>query len=149
MNLMHHHHDHSHRHSGALAFNLRCQPMSFKDLLAVRLTSADPVDSSPASSSSISVWSFASDSSDSSEGEVRGEGSAQPHELRQRRVAQTEKARAAALLARQKRKNPDSIAKHPAYQFKPDLQPRPEINKPGTFTRTLHRRRLRVVFSWF
>ena len=68
-----------------------------------------------------------------------------------KRKARTEKARAAALLSRQRKRleKEKPLEEHPAARFKPDLQPQPEINKPGNFTGTIHRRRLRVVYSWF
>lgn len=70
--------------------------------------------------------------------------------VRLRQRARTEKARAASLVAREKRKAlVDHIPEHPAARFKPDLQPKPEINKHGNFTKPIHKRRLRVVFSWF
>lgn len=73
---------------------------------------------------------------------------------RAKRRLRTEKARAAALLARQVKRAEAEKAKlttsdHPAARFKPDLQPNPEINKPGNFSNTIHRRRIRVVYSWF
>lgn len=67
-----------------------------------------------------------------------------------RRRARTEKARAAALVAREKRKMASTtVVEHPAKCFQPDLQPQPEINKPGNFSGVFHRRRWRVVYSWF
>lgn len=68
-----------------------------------------------------------------------------------KRRVQTEKARAAAAVARAKRKASkyEDAPEHPAARFKPDLQPRPEINKPGNYSLVLRWRRLRVVFSWF
>ncbi|CAK9052150.1 unnamed protein product [Durusdinium trenchii] len=68
---------------------------------------------------------------------------------RAKRRLRTEKARAAALLARQVKRAEAEKAKlttsdHPAARFKPDLQPNPEINKPGNFSNTIHRRRIRV-----
>lgn len=69
-----------------------------------------------------------------------------------KRKAQTEKARAAALLARQKKKaegRTNRSQDHPAAKYKPDLQPNPDINRPGNFDNAIRRRRVRLVYSWF
>ena len=102
-------------------------------------------DANDTQSEHASSYQSISSSSESSESE------SDTSELaRLRRRARTEKARQAALLARQQRRQTaEQIPEHPAAHFKPDLQPNPEINKPGNFTGTIHRRRLRVVFSWF
>ena len=106
------------------------------------------------SSSSDGAASAESDSNSESGSESGESGGEDPQHLQAlEKRARTEKARAAALLAHQKRKDAKERGtahkEHPASRYKPDLQPRPEINKPGNFYGTLHRRRLRVVFSWF
>lgn len=134
---------------------------SFQDLWK-RLRSGSCADeaspSSPASTSSSanSGWNANGSSKNSSDSDSNTDEDDQKSEqsqsqlLRLKRRAQTEKARAAALLARQKRKHDTTrISQHPAFCFKPDLQPRPEINKPGHYDGTSYRRRIRVVYSWF
>ena len=70
-----------------------------------------------------------------------------------KRRAQTEKARAAALVARAKRRiekvTPSAPPPHPAALYQADLQPRPEVNKPGGSNWDRAFRRVRVLISWF
>lgn len=128
--------------------------VSFLDIL--RRGRADPdaedegaASSAPNASSSHDEEDAASpDGSDESSQEENAEAIAAF-----RRRARTEKARMAAMLARQRRKLvADPHAKttaHAASSYRPLLQPRPEINKPGNHLKHLRLRRMRVVFSWF
>lgn len=116
------------------------------DPCAANELSATSSSSSSTTSSGSSHDSHDSESSDS--GQANRFARALAALNRRRR---TEKARVAALVARKKRQlePKPAVLEHPAARYKPDLQPRPEINKPGNFTTALHRRRLRVIFSWF
>lgn len=79
--------------------------------------------------------------------------SQEAQDLRLKRRAQTEKARAAAFVAKAKRKMAKTMPppEHPAAEFKDALQPRPTINRPGGFlsNKLARWRRLRVVISFF
>lgn len=116
---------------------------------------AVPVESQESDSESSSFGIVHASSSEeapneSIESEMGVHGASDSELLKLKRRAQTEKARAAALLARAKRKSQPSeeAPLHPAAMYKPDLQPRPEVNKPGHSSLPERWRRLRVVFSW-
>lgn len=135
--------------------------MPFFRNLWQRLSTAAPSSAPSATSSSGtsddeesgSESTVASHSSDVDSGEDEDANNRDGLLLALKRRKQTEKARAAALLAKQRRRFERESWRpapaHPAILYKPDLQPQPEINRPGNFTQTIHRRRLRVVFSWF
>lgn len=112
-------------------------------------------------SSSFGVDSVASNSSDADanlsdndNGGLESDQAASSRDCELRRLkrrAQTEKARAAAAVAREKRKaaKAEDVPEHAAARFKPDLQPEPEINRPGNYSLLMRWRRLRVIVSWF
>ena len=125
--------------------------VSFLDILRRGRADRDVDDesaTSPVPNESSSQNEQDSESSDESSEEEQAEAIAAF-----RRRARTEKARIAALLARERRRQgAEPHAKtplHPASSYLPHLQPRPEINKPGNHQKHLRLRRMRVVFSWF
>eukprot|EP00438_Fugacium_kawagutii_P022410 Skav209131 [mRNA] locus=scaffold682:262010:265350:+ [translate_table: standard] len=73
------------------------------------------------------------------------------------RRLRTEKARASALLSKQRsrleeQRNQNPLENHPAAHFRPDLQPSPETNRfagGACSAPSTHRRRVRVLYSWF